>query len=64
MNFSGLRVGCRHGLSDEEKKNTSENLNFELHLVVLADSGNIAALLILFFSPQPRGVEPTIDKDK
>jgi hypothetical protein len=29
-NFSGLRLGCRHGLSDEEKKNTSDNL--ELHL--------------------------------
>ena len=58
-----MRIGHRHGLSDEEKKNTSENLNFELHLV-LAHSGNIAAVLILFFSPQRRGVEPTIDKDK
>jgi hypothetical protein len=45
----GLRVGCRHDLrdlSDEEKKNTSDD--FELHLE-LADSRNIAALLIYFF---------------
>ena len=40
-----LRAGCRHGLSDEEKENASDN--FELHLE-LVDSKNIAVVLILF----------------
>jgi hypothetical protein len=40
--------GCRHGLSNEEKKNTSLSDNFELH-IELADSRNIAAVLLRFF---------------
>ena len=63
MNFSGLRVGRRHGLSGEEKKNTSDNLNFELHLE-LADSRNISAVVIVSPPPERRRLEPTIDKDK
>ena len=62
MNISGLRVGRRHGLSGKEKKNTSDNLNSELHLE-LADSRNIEAVLILFPLSELRSVEPTIDKD-
>ena len=43
-------MGCRYdGLSEEEKKGTSDN--FELHLE-LADSRNIVALLILYRSSE------------
>ena len=39
-----------HGLSDEEKKKTSDN--FELHLE-LGDSRGVAVILIGFFVPKP-----------
>ena len=42
------RFGLSHGLSDEEKKNTSDN--FELHLE-LGNLRNVAAILIAFFVP-------------
>ena len=42
----GSRAGRRHGLSDEEKKNTSENLEFHLEL---GDQTNVETVLIGFF---------------
>jgi hypothetical protein len=49
LNGWTLRVGCRHGLSDEEKKNTSDN--FELHLE-LGNLINVAVVLKGFFVPK------------
>ena len=46
-----------HGLSDEEKKNTSDN--FELHLD-LGSSKYVAVVLIPFLFPKQVILEPTI----
>ena len=49
--MSERRTGFGHGLSDEDKKNTSDD--FELHLQVgLGILRKIAVVLIGFFSPK------------
>ena len=53
MNHSGLRVGCRHSLSDEEKKNTGDN--FELHLE-LAILETMQQYLYVFLFPERRSL--------
>ena len=51
------RTGLGHGLSDEEKKNTSDN--FELHDFELGNSRNVAVILIGSFI-RTFNLEPTI----
>ena len=55
---TGFRIRCRHGLSDEEKKNAGDD--FKLHLELWRIRVNmIAAVLILIFFTGRRQVPRT-----
>ena len=56
MNHSGLRIGCRHGLSDEEKKNTGDNFEMHIELAVLE---TLQQYLYVFFFPERRSLCPS-----